>query len=86
MKYVKEKEKIEYYSKIKSNKIPVFENISNKNELFDFFITVNYDIFQKPYLLESTFSNFLKVNEELIKQTFGENIKYNEILEKKNPL
>ena len=84
MKYVKEKEKIEYYSKIKSNKIGVFENISNKNELFDFFVAVNYEIFQKPYLLESTFSNFLKVNEELIKQNFGENIKYNEILEKKN--
>ena len=51
MKYVKEKEKIEYYSKIKSNKIGVFENITNKNELFDFFVAVNYEIFQKPYLL-----------------------------------
>ena len=72
---------IEYYENIKTNKNNIFENIKNKNELFDFFVIVNYTIFQKPYF-DTTFLSFLKKNEELIKQYFGENIKYNEIFEK----
>ena len=72
---------IEYYENIKSSKINVFENINNKNELFDFFVLVNYKIFQKPYF-NKTFFSFLKYNEQLIKQYFGENTKYNELFEK----
>ena len=75
------KENNEYYEKIKSNKIDVFENINNKNDLFDLFVIVNYEVFKKSYF-DTTFSNFLKNNEELIKKYFGENTKYNDILEK----
>ena len=79
-----EKEKSEYYEhfqKIKSYQITPFEKINNKNILFDLFVIVNSETFQKAYL-DSTFLSFLKYNEELIKQIFGENLKYNELLEK----
>ena len=71
----------EYYAKIKANKIGTFENINNKNDLFDLFVCVNYEVFKKPYF-DSTFLSFLTNNEELIKQYFGENTKYKDILEK----
>jgi hypothetical protein len=71
----------EYYGKIKTNKIGTFENISNKNDLFDLFVIINCEVFKKAYY-DSTFSSFLKNNEDVIKQNFGENTKYNEILEK----
>jgi hypothetical protein len=71
----------EYYEKIKYNKIGIFENISNKNDLFDLFVIINYEVFKKAYF-DSTFLSFLKNNEDVIKQNFGENTKYNEILEK----
>ena len=58
-----------------------FEKIKNKNDLFELFVIVNYENFQKPYL-DSTFLSFLKNNEAIIKQYFGENTKYNQILEK----
>ena len=58
-----------------------FWKIKNKNDLFDNFVIVNYENFQKPYL-DSTFLSFLKNNEAIIKQYFGENTKYNQILEK----
>lgn len=75
------KENNEYYEKIKSNKIDVFENINNKNDLFDLFVILNYEVFKKSYF-DTTFSNFLKNNEELIKKYFGDNSIYNDILEK----
>jgi hypothetical protein len=70
----------EYYEKIKTNKIGTFENISNKNDLFDLFVIINRDVFTKAYY-DSTFLSFLKNNEDVIKQNFGDNTKYNEILE-----
>lgn len=71
----------EYYEKIKTNKIGTFENISNKNDLFDLFVIINYEVLKKAYY-DSTFLSFLKNNEDVIKQNFGENTKYNDILEK----
>lgn len=75
------KENIEYYKEIKNNQNEVFKNINNKNDIFDLFVIVNYEVFKKPYF-DSTFSSFLKNNEALIKQYFGENLQYNDILEK----
>ena len=71
----------EFFQKIKLNENIAFEKIKNKNDLFELFVIVNYENFQKPYL-DSTFLSFLKNNEAIIKQYFGENTKYNQILEK----
>lgn len=73
-------EYFEYFKEIKSNQIEVFENINNKSDLFRLFVTVNNTSFQKPYF-DLTFLEFLKTNDGLINQYFGET-KYNEILEK----
>ena len=76
------KENIEYYKEIKNNQNEVFKNINNKNYIFDLFVIVNYEVFKKPYF-DSTFSSFLKNNVALIKQYFGENLTYNDILLRK---
>ena len=72
---------IEHFENIKSSKVNVFENINNKDELFNLFVLVNYKIFQKPYF-DLTFFSFLKYNEKIIKQYFGENTNCNELFEK----
>ena len=72
---------VEFYESIRDNKIQIFEPVSKKNELFSFFIIVNYNIFQKPYF-DTKFSAFLTINDEIIKKVVGSNIKYNELLEK----
>ena len=42
---------------------------------------MSYEVFKKPYY-DTTFLSFLINNEDLIKQNFGENTNYNDILEK----
>ena len=74
---------IELYENIKNNEINVFNDLTNKNEIFNLLIIINNSIFNKSYYGEP-FSNFLKNNENLIKQYFGDNIKYDDILGKIN--
>ena len=71
---------VEFYDNIKENKMKVFDTINNKNLLFDLFVIVNIKTFQRTYF-DSTFSSFLKNNEALIKDNFGDNTKYVELLE-----
>ena len=71
---------IDFYDKIRENKIKVFANINNKNKLFDLFVIINKKIFQRTYF-DTTFVSFLKNNEALIKEIFGDNTEYGGYLE-----
>ena len=85
-KFNEETKKIdEFYKSIKESQIKIFNDINKKEELLDLFVLVNKDVFEKPYYGE-TFMTFLKTNENIIKQNFGENITYNEISEKINKI
>ena len=72
---------IEFFESIKDNKIKPFENIDNKKEIFDLFIMINIRVFKRTYF-DVTFYDFLKNNDALIKEIFGNDTKYNEIIEK----
>ena len=71
---------IENFEKIRDNKIKVFEGINKKKELIDLFILVNSKVFNKIYC-EEKFITFLDDNNKLIQEYFGEDMKYEEILE-----
>ena len=74
---------IECYEKIRLNETKMLEGINNKYELFLLFVVVNNNVFQKQYY-GTKFFNFLEINENLIKEYFGENIQYKEIFGKFN--
>jgi hypothetical protein len=74
---------IQFFEKIKGGKIKVFENISNKEQLFDLFVIINLKTFQRSYFTE-TFSSILKNNEALIKKHIGSKTNYNKLLEIKD--
>ena len=76
---------IECYEKIRLNEIKILEGINNKYELFLLFVIVNNSVFHKDYFGKKFF-NFLEINENLIKEYFGENIQYKEIFEKFNQM
>ena len=69
---------IEYYEKLRNNQINALDGMNNKIELFYLFISINCEVFHKPYCGEKFFS-FLEANNSLIKQYFNQNINYNEI-------
>ena len=72
---------IEWYEKIRLNETKMLEGINNKYELFLLFVVINNYAFQKQYY-GTKFFTFLEINENLIKEYFGENIQYKEIFEK----
>ena len=74
---------IECYEKIRLNETKMLEGINNKYELFLLFVFVNNNVFQRQYY-GTKFFNFLEINENLIKEYFGENIQYKEIFGKFN--
>ena len=74
---------IQFFEKIKGGKIKVFENINNKEQLFDLFVIINIKTFQRSYFTE-TFSSILKNNEALIKKHIGSKTNYNKLLEIKD--
>lgn len=71
---------IETFEKMRDNKIKVFEGINKKKELINLFIIVNSKVFNKIYC-EEKFITFLDDNNKLIQEYFGEDMKYEEILE-----
>ena len=70
-----------FFEKIRENEINFFEGVQNKNELLNLFIIINNKVFHKSYCGEPFF-NFLKTNENLIKQYFIESFDYKEIFKK----
>ena len=76
---------IENYETIRLNETKILEGINNKYELFLLFVAVNNNVFQKNYY-GTKFFNFLEINENIIKEYFGENIQYKEIFEKFNKI
>jgi hypothetical protein len=71
---------IENFEKIRDNKIEVFKGINKKKELLNLFIIINSKVFNKIYC-EEKFITFLDDNSKLIKEYFGEDMQYEEMLD-----
>ena len=71
---------IENFEKIRDNKIEVFKGINKKKELLNLFIIINSKVFNKIYC-EEKFITFLDDNSKLIKEYFGEDKQYEEMLD-----
>ena len=70
----------EFYERIRDNQIDALDGINKKYELLYLFITINNQVFHKNYCGEVFFS-FLQANEQLIKDNFGHNIEYEQIID-----
>ena len=70
---------IEYYESFREGQSKPLSKYNNiKTEILYLFISVNYKVFQKSYCREP-FLTFLESNENILKEYFGNNIKYTDI-------
>ena len=70
----------EFYKRIRDNQIDPLDGINKKYELLYLFITINNQVFHRIYCGE-VFFIFLQANEQLIKDNFGHNIEYGQIID-----
>ena len=76
---------LDIYNKIRKKKLKPLNGINTKYELFILFITINNNVFHKNYG-NALFFDFLKVNEKEVQRYFGNNFKYQSILEEFNSI
>ena len=70
---------VEFFESLRDNKSIPLNNFNNiKCEILYLFISVNNKIFQKSYCREP-FLTFFETNENILKEYFGNNIKYSDI-------
>ena len=76
---------LDIYNKIRKKKLKPLNGINTKYELFILFISINNNVFHKNYG-NALFFDFLKVNEKEVQRYFGNNFKYQSILEEFNSI